>query len=310
MGLFAPEPLPPPKAGAAPGDDRPRDPQRRPPPPAHRDSLTLYLTEIGPLRRLPRDEEVDLARRARQGDEDARQRLVEAHLRLVVSLARPYAHCGVPLLDLVAEGNVGLMQAAARYDCERGFRFATYASWWVRNAILRALAEQGQVVRIPPHLVESFQCLRRAQHAFTLDHHREPTSEELAALMGLAERRVEMLLRLIRPAISLNADSPSLEQTPLLERIEDVRAESPLETAANHLLRRRLDEILLSLSEREREVIEWRFGLRDGATWSRAAIGRKLGVTREAIRQIEQKALRKLRHPSRLRQLTTTDHLP
>jgi RNA polymerase primary sigma factor len=265
--------------------------------------LTLYLTEIGRMRSLSRQQERALAERASQGDDEARGALIEAHLRLVVRVARAYAHCGVPLLDLVAEGNLGLMRAAERYDCRQQARFSTYAIWWVRNGILRALASQNRVIRLPLHVIEALQRFNRVHQKLAIEHGREPLLEEIAHGLQLPLAHVEMLRQLMRRPVSLEADPTNEQRESPLDRIVDERAESPSEIAAQYFLRARLEEILDTLSLREREIIELRYGLRDGTLWTRAAIGRHFGVTREAIRQLENKALRKIRHPARLRLL-------
>lgn len=265
--------------------------------------LTIYLTEIGRIRYLTREQERVLAERACQGDEEARRALIEAHLRLVVRVARAYAHCGVPLLDLVAEGNLGLVRAAERYDCRQEARFSAYAIWWVRNGILRALATQGRLIRLPLHVIEALQRLNRVHQELAIEHRRDPLPEEIADRLQLPLVHVELLRQLARRPVSLDADPPGDERESPLDRIVDDRAVPPSELAAQCILRARLEEILGTLTPREREIIELRYGLRDGTPWTRAAIGRRFGVTREAIRQIEHKAFRKIRHPTRLRLL-------
>lgn len=268
------------------------------------DGLRLYLHEIGRVGLLDAAEEMALASRAWAGDVDARQRLVEGNLRLVVSVARAYAGWDVPLLDLIAEGNGGLLRAAERFDPSFGCRFSTYAIYWVRQAIFRALAEQSRVVRVPVHLLEALRELGRVRHRFLLEHGREPTAEEVAEELRRPLNRVQALLRAGAPAVSLQARPSDDDGLSVGDRLADTAAPDPAVQAAQGLVRERIHEVLAGLGERERLILEWRFGLHDGVPRSRAEIGRHLGVTREAVRQTEVRALRKLRHPARLRELS------
>lgn len=267
------------------------------------DGLTLYLTQIGPYRRLTVEEEAGLARRVRDGDEHARQTLIEANLRLVVLIAKSYLACGLPLLDLIAEGNTGLIRAVERYDWRPDCRFATYATWWVRKAIQEGVAQQSRMVRIPAHQFDAFRRLSRVQQVLRQGLGREATAEEAAAEMGRSVIHVQRLLHLAQTPISL--DAPGDDGLPAFaECLADASAEAPEDGAGRQLLRDRFLKVLAGLSDMERTVIEMRFGLHGDSPLSRAELGRRFGVTREAIRQIEIKALKKMRHPSRLRELT------
>jgi RNA polymerase primary sigma factor len=265
--------------------------------------LSLYLTEIGPAPRLSLEEEIDIARRARNGDEFARQRLIEANLRLVVTIARAYASSELPILDLIAEGNTGLMRAADRYECREGCRFATYAAWWIRQAILRFITNQARLIRIPAHLIPRLHRFSRLRTELRRELGREPSLDEIAAEMDMAAERLRALVSAAEQPISLQSRRSEDNEVTWAEFIEDVAAETPSEVVSIHLLNGQLTEALLDLGEREREVIELRFGLRDGTPRSRACIGRLLGLTREAIRLIEIEALKKMRHPTRARRL-------
>jgi RNA polymerase primary sigma factor len=266
------------------------------------DGLTLYLTEIGPYRRLSLEEEADLARRIREGDEKARQELIEANLRLVVLMARSYRSCGMPLLDLIAEGNTGLIRAVERYEWRPGCRFATHASWWVRKAIQEGVARQARLIRIPTHQFDAFRSLTRVQQGLRQALGREATVEEAAAELGRSAIDVRDLQLLLQSPVPF--DAPDDDGSPgLAERLADSSAEAPEEFTGLNLLRDQLLRLLAGLSEMERAVIDLRFGLQGGSPLSRAELGRRFHLTREAIRQIELKALKKLRHPSRLREL-------
>jgi RNA polymerase primary sigma factor len=266
------------------------------------DGLTLYLTQIGPYRRLDAEEEAALARRLQAGDDGARQALIEANLRLVVLIARSYLACGLPLLDLIAEGNTGLIRAAERYDWRPGCRFATYAGWWVRKAIHEGVARQARMIRIPVHQFDAFRRLARIQHGLRQALGREPTPEEAAAELGHPAASVLALLRLMQAPVSFDASGED-GRPGLAEALPDPSAEAPEDGAGKLLLRDRLHQALARLSDVERTVIDGRFGFHGGPPLSRAELGRRFGLTREAIRQIELKALKKMRHPSRLREL-------
>jgi RNA polymerase primary sigma factor len=267
------------------------------------DSLSLYLTEIAPTPRLSLEEEIEVARRARNGDELARQRLIEANLRLVVTIARAYASSDLPILDLIAEGNTGLIRAADRYEFREGCRFASYAAWWIRQAILRFIANQARLIRIPAHLIPKLHRFSRLRTELRTDLGREPSMDEIAAEMDIAGDRLRALVSVAEQPISLQSRRFEDNELTWAEFIQDVAAETPSEIVSLHFVKSQLAEALLDLAERERDVIELRFGLRDGTPRSRGYIGRLLGLTREAIRLIEIKALKKMRHPTRARRL-------
>jgi len=267
------------------------------------DGLTLYLSEIGSYPRLSVEDEVALTARVRQGDSEASRRMIEGNLRLVVRVAKQYAGTGIALLDLIAEGNTGLIRAVERFDPGQGHRFSTYAVWWIRNAILRGIAAQARVVRIPPHQIDAFHRMSRIQSRLRQELEREPSLDEVALEMHVSVGKVELLNRLVMPAMSLSAPRFEGENESVVEGLEDEQGVLPWEGAGEAVLRSQLVEVLVTLSPMEQKVVTLRFGLEDGELWSRAEIGRKLGVTREAIRQVEVKALKKLRHPVRLSRL-------
>lgn len=291
----------PPGNGEWSGTTAPQDSTGRPAGPY--DGLHLYLTEIRRWQPLSRQEEVALAWRVRAGDESARLAMIEGNLRLVVHIARSFDGCGLPLLDLIAEGNTGLIRAVDRYDPGYGCRFATYACWWIRQAILRGIGEQARLIRIPAHQVDAFQRLTRVQWNLGQVLDREPTPEEIAAEMGVPVAQVLSLRRIVQHPLSLHEPGPAEDHVSLGERLADEAADAPADMAALGLVREQLCRLLSSLSCVERRVLILRFGLEDGTPRSRADIGRELGVTREAIRQVEVKALKKLRHPTRIREL-------
>lgn len=263
------------------------------------DPVKLYLKEIGRVPLLSMEEEARLARRAQVGDGAAKQQLIEANLRLVVSIAKRYAGRGLQFLDLIQEGNLGLIRAVEKFEPERGFKFSTYATWWVRQAITRAIADQGRTIRIPVHLVEIINQMRRA--ATELQHRtgRDPTAEELAAKLELTPDRIRELQAFAQEPISLETPVGEEEDALLGDFIGDDGVPVPAEEAGKQLLRRELDGVLRSLTPREARVLELRFGLADGTPKTLEEVGSEFRVTRERIRQIEAKALRKLRHPSR-----------
>lgn len=266
------------------------------------DPVKTYLKEIGRVPLLAAEEEAALARAAQAGDEDARRRLSEANLRLVVSVAKRYAGRGLPFLDLIQEGNLGLMKAAEKFEPDRGFKFSTYATWWIRQSITRAIADQGRTIRIPVHLVESINRVKKTAGELLRRTGREPTVEEIAAQLDMEAARVRELLQLSQDPISL--ETPVGEEDAHLEDfIRDDEAGIPADEAGRQLLRRELMTVLKSLTPREERVIALRFGLEDGRARTLEELGREFNVTRERVRQIEAKALRKLRHPSRAKRL-------
>jgi RNA polymerase primary sigma factor len=267
------------------------------------DGLILYLREIRQLPRLTREEEFALARRVRQGDQGAWSTLVQANLRLVVRIARTYEGLGLPLLDLIAEGNTGLLKAAQRFDDRNGCRFSTYATWAIRTAIIRAIANHGRTIRIPAHLITTVHQLSRIRLKLVAVLEREPSPEEFAVEIRLPLDRIRAILRAMQPTISLHAPVHEGEATTLEDLIEDRSAPSPRDAGNHDLLALFLSHLLATLTPRERRVLELRFGLADGAPRTFEEIGRQFHVTREYIRQVEAKALRRLRHPSRRRQL-------
>ena len=267
------------------------------------DPVKTYLKEIGRVPLLSAEEETALARAAQAGDEDARRRLSEANLRLVVSVAKRYAGRGLPFLDLIQEGNLGLMKAAEKFEPDRGFKFSTYATWWIRQSITRAIADQGRTIRIPVHLVESINRVKKTAGELLRRTGREPTAEEIAAQLDMEPARVRELLQLAQDPISLETPVGEEEDAHLEDFIQDDEAGVPADEAGRQLLRRELMNVLKSLTPREERVIALRFGLEEGRARTLEELGREFNVTRERVRQIEAKALRKLRHPSRAKRL-------
>ena len=267
------------------------------------DPVKAYLKEIGQVPLLSAEEEQTLACAARAGDADARRRLSEANLRLVVSVAKRYAGRGLPFLDLIQEGNLGLMKAAEKFEPDRGFKFSTYATWWIRQSITRAIADQGRTIRIPVHLVEHINRVRKTAGELLRKNGREPTAEEIAVRLEMEPDRVRELLQLAQEPVSLETPVGEEEDAHLEDFIQDEEAGIPVDEAGRQLLRRELMSVLKSLTPREERVITLRFGLDDGRPRTLEELGKEFNVTRERIRQIEAKALRKLRHPSRAKRL-------
>jgi RNA polymerase primary sigma factor len=263
------------------------------------DSIRLYLCEIGRVQLLTAKEEIDLAKRIKKGDQTAKQRLAEANLRLVVSIAKKYIGRGLSFLDLIQEGNIGLFRAVEKFDPERGFKFSTYATWWIRQAITRAIADQARTIRIPVHMVETINKLTHAQRRLVQELGREPLVEELAAEMDMDVKKVRHILKISQDIVSLEAPVGTEEDSKLGDFIEDDDALSPAEATNRQLIKENIHEMLQYLSPRERKIIEMRFGLKDGVGHTLEEVGHEFRVTRERIRQIEAKVLQKLKeHPT------------
>ncbi|MDR2523182.1 MAG: RNA polymerase sigma factor RpoD [Synergistaceae bacterium] len=267
------------------------------------DPVRMYLREIGKVSLLNAEEEVALARQMEEGHTSAKQRLIDANLRLVVSIAKKYIGRGMLFLDLIQEGNLGLIRAVEKFDYRKGFKFSTYATWWIRQAITRAIADQARTIRVPVHMVETINKMVRISRQLVQRLGREPTDEEISVEMEIEPARVEEIRRIAQLPVSLETPIGEEEDSQLGDFIEDRELPSPDEAAAGHLLHEQIEDMLAALSTREREVLHFRFGLEDGHSYTLEEVGRKFGVTRERIRQIEAKALRKLRHPSRSRKL-------
>src|SRR5690554_372648 len=267
------------------------------------DPVRMYLKEIGRVPLLTPEEELELAKRAQEGDEAAKRRLAEANLRLVVSIAKRYVGRGMLFLDLIQEGNLGLIKAVEKFDYNKGFKFSTYATWWIRQAITRAIADQARTIRIPVHMVETINKLIRVQRQLLQDLGREPTPEEIAEDMDLTPEKVREILKIAQEPVSLETPIGEEDDSHLGDFIEDQDATSPADHAAYELLKEQLEDVLDTLTDREENVLRLRFGLDDGRTRTLEEVGKVFGVTRERIRQIEAKALRKLRHPSRSKRL-------
>ncbi|HQE21015.1 MAG TPA: RNA polymerase sigma factor RpoD [Thermosynergistes sp.] len=267
------------------------------------DPVRMYLREIGKIPLLTPEEEVELAKRIEAGDLEAKKKLMAANLRLVVSIAKKYIGRGMLFLDLIQEGNLGLSRAAEKFDYRKGFKFSTYATWWIRQAITRAIADQARTIRIPVHMVETINKLIRVSRQLVQKLGREPTAEEIAKEMGIDAERVAEIQRIAQEPVSLETPIGEEEDSQLGDFLEDKELLSPDDAAANQLLREELENMIDELAPREREVLRLRFGLEDGHPYTLEEVGRRFGVTRERIRQIEAKALRKLRHPSRSKKL-------
>ncbi|MCR4793119.1 MAG: RNA polymerase sigma factor RpoD [Lachnospiraceae bacterium] len=267
------------------------------------DPVRMYLKEIGKVSLLSAEEEIELAKRMENGDEEAKNALAEANLRLVVSIAKRYVGRGMLFLDLIQEGNLGLIKAVEKFDYRKGYKFSTYATWWIRQAITRAIADQARTIRIPVHMVETINKLIRVSRQLLQTLGREPSPEEIAAEMNIPEEKVREILKISQEPVSLETPIGEEEDSHLGDFIEDDNVPAPAEAATQMLLREQLDKVLDSLTDREKKVLRLRFGLDDGRQRTLEEVGKEFNVTRERIRQIEAKALRKLRHPSRSKQL-------
>ena len=267
------------------------------------DPVRMYLKEIGNVPLLTTEQEVELAKRVEAGDEEAKKQLTEANLRLVVSIAKKYVGRGMPFLDLIQEGNMGLMKAVDKFDYTKGYKFSTYATWWIRQAITRGIADTGRTIRVPVHMVETINKTLRMTRTLLQELGREPTPEEVAERLNVSVSRVREVLKISRDPVSLDTPIGEEDDSHLGDFIEDDSALSPADSAAFSMLRAELSTALESLTERERQVVKLRFGLEDGRARTLEEVGKEFNVTRERIRQIEAKALRKLRHPSRSKRL-------
>ena len=267
------------------------------------DPVKVYLKEIGRVQLLSPEEEVELAKRMAEGDQKARQRLAESNLRLVVSIAKRYVGRGMHFLDLIQEGNLGLIKAVEKFDYTKGFKFSTYATWWIRQAITRAIADQARTIRIPVHMVETINKVKKVSAQLLHENGREPTVEEIAEAMSITENKVREILRVAQEPVSLETPIGEEEDSHLGDFIPDEDAQVPAEAAYQSLLKEQLTEVLATLTPREEKVLRLRFGLEDGRPRTLEEVGKEFAVTRERIRQIEAKALRKLRHPTRSKRL-------
>lgn len=267
------------------------------------DPVRMYLKEIGKISLLSLDEETELSKRIAEGDETAKNRLAESNLRLVVSIAKRYVGRGMLFLDLIQEGNIGLMKAVEKFDAEKGYKFSTYATWWIRQAITRAIADQARTIRVPVHMVETINKLSRYQRQLTLELNRDPTDEELAKKMGMSPDKVREVIKIAQDPVSLETPIGEEEDSHLGDFVPDESNMSPEDFTIHEMLKEEIGDVLLTLTEREEQVLRLRFGLDDGSPKTLEEVGQMFGVTRERIRQIEAKALRKLRHPSRSRKL-------
>ena len=267
------------------------------------DPVRMYLKEIGRIPLLTPDEELALSERINNNDEDAKRILAESNLRLVVSIAKRYVGRGLLFLDLIQEGNIGLMKAVDKFDSNRGYKFSTYATWWIRQAITRALADQARTIRVPVHMVETINKMVRVQRQLTLELNREPSEEEIAKKMNVSVDKVREVIKISQDPVSLETPIGEEDDSHLGAFIKDESSLSPEEYTENEILKEEIDDVLQSLQQREQEVLRLRFGLKDGTCHTLEEVGKKFNVTRERIRQIEAKALRKLRHPSRAKKL-------
>ena len=267
------------------------------------DPVRMYLKEIGKVPLLSADEEIELAKKMEKGDEEAKKKLCEANLRLVVSIAKRYVGRGILFLDLIQEGNLGLIKAVDKFDWRKGYKFSTYATWWIRQAITRSIADQARTIRIPVHMVETINKLIRVSRQLLQEYGREPSPEEIAAEMDISEEKVREILKIAQEPVSLETPIGEEEDSHLGDFIPDEEVPAPAEAAAFSMLKEQLVEVLDTLTEREQKVLKLRFGLEDGRARTLEEVGKQFDVTRERIRQIEAKALRKLRHPSRSKKL-------
>ena len=267
------------------------------------DNVRMYLKEIGKISLLSLEEEQELSKRVAEGDEQAKNILAESNLRLVVSIAKRYVGRGLLFLDLIQEGNIGLMKAVEKFDYDKGYKFSTYATWWIRQAITRALADQARTLRVPVHMVETINKMARIERQMTLELNREPTDQELAKKMGLSADKIVEIRKISQDPVSLETPIGEEDDSHLGDFLADERTMSPEEFATYEILKDELREVLDTLTVREKEVLELRFGLFDGSSHTLEEVGKQFKVTRERIRQIEAKALRKLRHPSRAKKL-------
>ena len=267
------------------------------------DPVRMYLKEIGRIPLLTPDEELALSERINNNDEDAKRILAESNLRLVVSIAKRYVGRGLLFLDLIQEGNIGLMKAVDKFDSNRGYKFSTYATWWIRQAITRALADQARTIRVPVHMVETINKMVRVQRQLTLELNREPSEEEIAKKMNVSVDKVREVIKISQDPVSLETPIGEEDDSHLGDFIKDESSLSPEEYTENEILKEEIDDVLQRLQPREQEVLRLRFGLKDGTCHTLEEVGKKFNVTRERIRQIEAKALRKLRHPSRAKKL-------
>ena len=267
------------------------------------DPVRMYLKEIGQIPLLDLETETELARKMYEGDEDAKNRLVESNLRLVVSIAKRYMGKGMVLLDLIQEGNLGLMKAVEKFDYTKGYKFSTYATWWIRQAISRAIADQSRTIRIPVHMVETIHKVSRSQRQLLQEYGREATSDEIAADIGMNADKVREIMKISQDPVSLETPIGEADDSHLSDFIPDDDTPTPVDEASYHILREQLGEVLHTLTPREEMVLKLRFGLVDGRTRTLEEVGQEFNITRERIRQIEAKALRKLRHPSRSKRL-------
>ena len=267
------------------------------------DPVRMYLKEIGRISLLSLEEETELSERIANGDEEAKNILAESNLRLVVSIAKRYVGRGMLFLDLIQEGNIGLMKAVEKFDANKGYKFSTYATWWIRQAITRAIADQARTIRVPVHMVETINKLSRFQRQLTLELNREPTDEELAKKMNIPVDKVREIIKIAQEPVSLDTPIGEEDDSHLGDFVKDERSMSPEEYTIHEMLKDEIGDVLLTLTEREEQVLRLRFGLDDGSCKTLEEVGQMFGVTRERIRQIEAKALRKLRHQSRSRKL-------
>ncbi|MBR6810362.1 MAG: RNA polymerase sigma factor RpoD [Clostridia bacterium] len=267
------------------------------------DPVRMYLKEIGRVPLLTAEEEIEIAMKMEQGDEEAKKKLAEANLRLVVSIAKRYVGRGMLFLDLIQEGNLGLIKAVEKFDYRKGYKFSTYATWWIRQAITRAIADQARTIRIPVHMVETINKLIRVSRQLLQEYGREPSPEEIAKAMGISEGKVREIIKIAQEPVSLETPIGEEEDSHLGDFIEDDNAPAPAEAASHALMKEQLWDVLETLTPREEKVLRLRFGLDDGHQRTLEEVGKEFKVTRERIRQIEAKALRKLRHPSRSKKL-------